>query len=138
MIKAKDSQGLFDYTCELGDGKFMNNQHIYINITSAKLKSLDLNICKCIKQYPFQNSDFYPAVNNEKSLLKLSTYLITDHIQSLTFFFRSGPANFTLTCKAKSGNVGTQRIPEEATLKCKSSRDVELKVSCHSCSSCHQ
>ena len=75
MIKAKDSQGLFDYTCEqtnhtLRDGKFMNNQHIYIyiNITSAKLKSLDLNIWKCVKQYPFQNSDFYPAVNNEKSV----------------------------------------------------------------------
>ena len=60
MIKAKDSQGLFDYTCKqtnhtLRDGKFMNNQHIYINITSAKLKSLDLNIWKCVKQYPFQN-----------------------------------------------------------------------------------
>ena len=50
----------------------------------------------------------YPAVNNEISLLKLSKCSITDHIQSLTFFFRSGPANFTLTCKAKSGNVGTQ------------------------------
>ena len=34
MIKAKDSQGLFDYTCEQTQvyGKFMNNQHIYIYI----------------------------------------------------------------------------------------------------------
>ena len=54
--------------------------------------------------------------------------------KSLTFFFHSGTANFTLTCKAKSGNVGTQRIPEEATFKCKSSNDTENKVSYYSCS----
>ena len=87
-----------------------------------------------MKAYQFQDSEFYPAVNNEKSLLKLSKCSITDHIQSLTFFFHSGTANFTLTCKAKSGNVGTQRIPEEATLKCKSSNDTENKVSYYSCS----
>ena len=85
-----------------------------------------------MKAYRFQDSEFYPAVNNEKSLLKLSKCSITDHIQSLTFFFHSGTANFTLTCKAKSGNVGTQRIPEEATLKCKSRSDAENKVSFYS------
>ena len=35
MIKAKESQGLFDYTCEQShtfvNGKFMNNQHIHID-----------------------------------------------------------------------------------------------------------
>ena len=128
MIKAKESQGLFDYTCEqttytLGNGKLMNNQH-----------SLDLNICKWVKAYPFQNSDFYPAVNDEKSLLNMSTYLISDCIETLTFFFHSGTAKFTLTCKTKSGKIGTQRIPEEATLKCKSSIDTENKVGYYSCS----
>ena len=36
---------------------------------------------------------------------------------------------FTLTCRIKGGNVGTQLIPEEATLKCKSNSEAENKVS---------
>ena len=88
MIKAKESQGLFDYTCKqthtLGNGKFMNNQHI--NVTYEKLKSLNVNICKCVKAYQFQESDFYPAVNNEISLLKLSKCLINDHFQKFNIF----------------------------------------------------
>ena len=44
-------------------------------------------------------------------------------------FFYSGIATFTLTCKAKGGNAGTQLIPEEASLKCKSNSEAENKVS---------
>ena len=47
MIKAKESQGLFDYTCEqthtLGNGKFMNNQHTTSNSAERRLYTYAIN-----------------------------------------------------------------------------------------------
>ena len=77
MIKTKESQGLFDYTCkqthQLSNGKFMNNQHDTYKsqlVTSSKLKTLDVD-------YHFQNSNFYPAVNDEN--ISYETVYMFDH-----------------------------------------------------------
>ena len=52
------------------------------------------------------------------------------HVRSYqVLFFYLGIATFTLTCQAKGGNAGTQLIPEEASLKCKSNSEAENKVS---------
>ena len=49
-----------------------------------------------------------------------------DWLKNLIFF--PGLANFKLICEAKSGKAGSQLIPDEATLQCKSSSEAENKV----------
>ena len=108
MIKAKESQGLFDYSCKqtyrIINGKFMNNENIHLDPA-----------LHCLDYCGFRD-------------LTINIYSVSNVYQQL--FFYSGIATFTLTCQAKGGNAGTQLIPEEASLKCKSNSEAENKVSC--------
>ena len=58
--------------------------------------------------------------------------MISKVSQRLLFYL--GTVKFTLTCKAKDADSGTQLIPEEASLKCKSNSEAENKVSYYCCS----
>ena len=57
-----------------------------------------------------------------------ATVYIKPMIGSKIWFFFPGLANFKLICEAKSGKAGSQLIPDEATLQCKSSSEAENKV----------
>ena len=141
MIKAKESQGLFDYNCKQThkrvNGKFMNRKNIHqiveINykrfFIMTKLLLPNSKLLMNIFENEWKDISFKIETFMPQQVMK-NFFWNCPHVRSYqVLFFYLGIATFTLTCQAKGGNAGTQLIPEEASLKCKSSNEAENKVS---------
>ena len=78
MIKTKESQAVFDYSCKqtykLGNGKFMNNQHTTSNFGPIFLRRSRLYVLSFMFRFMFANICFEKNQN-----IKVHFMFITKH-----------------------------------------------------------